>query len=401
MLRVKSPVVFHVVAWIIFILLPFVTMPGFEGSRKVLPAIETTSYWLSLAIYLFVFYFNAYFLMPRLYLQKKYVIYTVSVLAVLVAAYFLKHAIDMPRILAFRESMGRMPPPNEGGMRFSDTLQRFRDSFGAFNGNYRPPSPDSAHFAGGPGMPAMGNGRGPTFRRWQPGMRHQVDLFAIFLLSTIWALSTSVRITQQWSETEKRAAKAEADKANAELSFLKAQINPHFLFNTLNNIYSLAIRQHENTADSIMKLSNIMRYVTDDVNRDFVSLEDELECITNYIDLQRLRLSKKVNVEYSVTGEVQGKRIPPLVLMTFIENVFKYGISNHEPSTITIKIFAEEKNITFFCQNKLFSTERKVERTGIGIANTRQRLEHLYPNRHLLNITSGEGLYTVQLTLLV
>jgi len=89
------------------------------------------------------------------------------------------------------------------------------------------------------------------------------------------------------------------------------------------------------------------------------------------------------------------------VLMTFIENVFKYGISNHEPSTITIKVFAEEKNITFFCQNKLFSTERKVERTGIGIANTRQRLEHLYPNRHLLNITTNDGLYTVQLTLLV
>lgn len=390
------------VAWVIFILLPFLTMPGFEGSRKVLPAIETTSYWLSLAIYLFVFYFNAYFLMPRLYLQKKYIIYTLSVLAVLVAAYFIKHAIDMPRIMAFREGMARMAPPGEGNMRFGDTMRGFRDNFGAFNDSFRPPFADSMPFPreGGLALPP-GRGQGATFRRWQPGMRHQVDLFAIFLLSTIWAVSTSVRITQQWSETERRAAKAEADKANAELSFLKAQINPHFLFNTLNNIYSLAIRQHENTADSIMKLSNIMRYVTDDVNRDFVALEDELECIANYIDLQRLRLSKKVNVEYAVTGDVHAKRIPPLVLMTFIENVFKYGISNHEPTTITIKIFAEEKNITFFCQNKLFLTERKVERTGIGIANTRQRLEHLYPNRHLLNITTGDGLYTVQLTLLV
>lgn len=395
MLRFKSPVVFHIVAWVIFIMLPFLTMPGWEGTKRILPAIETTSYWLSLVIYLFVFYFNAYFLIPRFYLQKKYVIYTASVLAVLVVAYFIKHAIDLPRIMAFRENAARMMPPNEGGMGFGDTMRRFREGFPPFPDSFRPPFPDSARFfRAGPGA----RGFNP---RWQPGMRHQVDLFAIFLLSTIWAVSTALRITQQWSETEKRATKAEADKANAELSFLKAQINPHFLFNTLNNIYSLAIRQHENTADSIMKLSNIMRYVTDDVNRDFVSLEDELDCIANYIDLQRLRLSKKVNVEYSVTGDVQGKRIPPLVLMTFIENVFKYGISNHEPSTITIKIFAEEKNITFFCQNKLFSTERKVERTGIGIANTRQRLEHLYPNRHLLNITTGDGLYTVQLTLLV
>lgn len=173
------------------------------------------------------------------------------------------------------------------------------------------------------------------------------------------------------------------------------------MFNTLNNIYSLAVRQNENTAASIMKLSNIMRYVTDDVNRDFVSLQSEVECITDYIDLQRLRLSKKVQVDFSVAGNTEGKRIPPLVLMTFIENVFKYGISNHEPSTITIKLFAEEKSITFFCQNKLFATERKAERTGIGIINTRQRLEHIYPNRHLLNITTDDALYTVQLTLQV
>jgi LytS/YehU family sensor histidine kinase len=265
----------------------------------------------------------------------------------------------------------------------------------------RPPGDFARHFPGdGRGAPPPGGGFS-RLRRQPPGMRHPVDLFAVFLLCTIWALSTAIRITQQWQQTEKRAVKAEADKANAELSFLKAQINPHFLFNTLNNIYSLAVRQNENTAASIMKLSNIMRYVTDDVNRDYVSLQSEVECITDYIDLQRLRLSKKVYVDFAVTGNTEGKKIPPLVLMTFIENVFKYGISSHEPSGINIKLFAEEKTITFFCQNKLFSTERKAERTGIGISNTRQRLLHLYPNRHLLNITTDDGLYTVQLTLQV
>lgn len=402
MLRVKSPVVIHIVAWLIFMTLPFITMPGPESTKNILPIIQSLSYWASIILYLSVFYLNGYFLIPKFYLQKKYVAYTITTLAVLVAAYFLKHYID------FTRGINNI---NGVRMQFIDSLRRFADSsrFGAGVGSEQPPPPNDMagqfgdsmylrdtlrHFGG-----FMQGRRG--FRPGRQTPRHFVDLFSIFLLSTIWALSTALRITRQWSETEQRAVKAEADKANAELSFLKAQINPHFLFNTLNNIYSLAIRQHENTADSIMKLSNIMRYVTDDVNRDFVSLQSEVECITDYIDLQRLRLSKKVYIDFSVTGTTENKRIPPLVLMTFIENVFKYGISSHEPSTITIKLFAEEKNITFLCQNKLFSTERKVERTGIGIINTKQRLEHLYPNRHLLNITTDDNLYTVQLTLMV
>lgn len=419
MLRVKSPVVIHVVAWLIFMMLPFITFPGPDNSKKILPILQSATYWVSLFIYLSVFYLNGYLLIPKLYLQKKYVIYTVAVLAVLTAGYFLKHAIDFPRAMRFFGvgNGGRMPPPGVSGMPFRDSfytvhgsMPPFNDSFSQFGDTPLLPPGSKQAFSDSFGQFPDDSLR--VFTRNMRGMpgrfgprtlqvRHQVDLFTIFLLSTIWALSTALRITQKWSETEQRAVKAEADKANAELSFLKAQINPHFLFNTLNNIYSLAVRQHENTADSIMKLSNIMRYVTDDVNRDFVPLQSELDCITDYIDLQRLRLSKKVQVDFSFAGSTEGKRIPPLVLMTFIENVFKYGISSHEPSTITIKLFSEEKSITFFCQNKLFETERKVERTGIGLKNTKQRLDHLYPNRHLLNISSGNGLYTVELTLMV
>lgn len=385
MFRLKSQVIIHVVAWLIFLMLPFIAMPGPDGTKKALTIAESFNYWLSYTLYIFLFYFNAYFLIPKLYLQKKYVVYAASILGLLVFIYFIKHSMDYPQ-LPTGEGAGRILLPGDGpGAAMEDSLHRFFDSL-------RPPSEPGQAFGRGLGR-RFGPGGPPTMQR------HRVDLFSIFLLCTVWALSTAIRITQQWSETEKRAVKAEADKANAELSFLKAQINPHFLFNTLNNIYSLAVRQNENTAASIMKLSNIMRYVTDDVNKDFVSLQNEVECITDYIDLQRLRLSKKVNVDFSVTGNTEGKKIPPLVLMTFIENVFKYGISSHETSTITIKLFAEEKSITFFCQNKLFSTERRVERTGIGITNTRQRLDHVYPNRHLLNITSEDGLYTVQLTI--
>jgi hypothetical protein len=375
MFRIKSPAVVHISAWLIFLMLPFLVMPGPEGAQRIINAATSENYWLSYALYIFLFYFNAYFLIPKLYLRKKYLLYAAGIITLLLAIYFLKHWTDHPHV-----PQNLVPPdlPDDGKV---PPAPPFGDSL-------RPPPETNVP------PPRFGSRHGRQHMQVRP-----VDLFTIFLLSTIWALSTAMRIIQEWRETEKRAIKAEADKANAELSFLKAQINPHFLFNTLNNIYALAIKQSENTAPSIMKLSNIMRYVTDDVNQDFVGLQSEVDCITDYIDLQRLRLNKKVHIDFLIKGTVEDKKIPPLVLMTFVENVFKYGISNHEEAVITIQLFAEEKNITFFCQNKIFSTLRIAERTGIGIANTRQRLDHLYPNKHLLNITSANGLFTVQLTI--
>jgi LytS/YehU family sensor histidine kinase len=222
----------------------------------------------------------------------------------------------------------------------------------------------------------------------------------------VMGLSTANRLGEQWRQVEQRAARAEADKAQAEagkalaeLSVLKAQIHPHFLFNTLNNLYSLAVTESQHTAPAILKLSNLMRYVTDEVNQDLVPLQHEIDCIRDYIDLQRLRLSQKTKVEVEIVGEVAGKKIAPLLLIPFVENVFKYGVSNHEPSVIVIRLRAEAQAIIFFCQNTVFPAPRPAERMGVGIANTRQRLVHLYPGRHTLEITQDSSLFTVQLTL--
>jgi LytS/YehU family sensor histidine kinase len=144
-----------------------------------------------------------------------------------------------------------------------------------------------------------------------------------------------------------------------------------------------------------------MRYVTDDVTEDYVSLESEIDCLRDYIDLQKLRLGKKMTVEFLVEGGIAGKKIAPLILMNFIENVFKYGTSSHETSTIRIHLFVQNNNIVFFCQNKLFDAKPSTSRVGIGIQNTRQRLQRLYPDHHFLNITKENGFYTVQLTLQV
>ncbi len=213
------------------------------------------------------------------------------------------------------------------------------------------------------------------------------------------ALSTAIKIIQQWQMTKQRATRAEADKASAELSSLKAQINPHFLFNTLNNIYTLTVMKDDNAPDSIMKLSNIMRYVTDDAVEDLVPLQSEIDCIHDYIELQRLRLGEKTRVNLDISGSIEHKKIAPLILMTFIENVFKYGISKHNLSSIDIKLSGDESGIYFFCQNKIFPEKDKNRRVGIGIKNTRQRLAYLYPNKYILDISTENQLYTVELTL--
>ena len=210
-----------------------------------------------------------------------------------------------------------------------------------------------------------------------------------------------IRYFQGLQKEEKEKSELALKNKEMQISLLKSQINPHFLFNTLNNIYSLAVTKNENTAASILKLSNIMRYVTDEIRADYVSLQNEADCIRDYIDLQRMRLGKNTNVNFNVSGNTENKTIAPLLLLTFVENVFKYGISNREQSEITIRLAVEEHSITFYSRNRLFEARPATERTGIGIANARQRLEHLYRDKYFLNINKDDGFFTVQLTLQV
>lgn len=363
-----SFVITNIAAWILFLSLPVLFVTGQSGNNEFFSTLASPYTWLFFGTYIFIFYLNTWVLLPKLYLQKKYFLYGTALLIMLAAVWILKPFDRM--VSNQRQATAthfRPGPPPEG----------FRD--------LPPPKP-------GPGKPT---GPGNPEERRSP----HVDVVSIFFYILILAMSIAIQIRQRLRYAEQRAVQAEADKANAELSFLKAQINPHFLFNTLNNIYSLAAVKSDHTAESIMKLSNIMRYVTDDVREEYVPLENEVAFISDYIDLQRLRLGDKMNVGFLVSGKIAGKKIAPLILMTFVENVFKYGISKHEPSAIDIQLSATEDMIRFFCQNKLYETLRQVESTGIGIDNTRQRLEHLYSGKYELSINTENGKYTVQLVL--
>ncbi|WP_165501684.1 sensor histidine kinase [Pedobacter frigiditerrae] len=239
--------------------------------------------------------------------------------------------------------------------------------------------------------PPMGNERrsGP-----------KIDVLSVFLFLIIITIEVIIETNKQLSLTTQRAISAEAQKTEAELSFLKAQVNPHFLFNTLNNIYTLAIIKDENTAPSIMKLSNIMRYITDEAGNEFVSLRNEVDCIEDFIALHKLRLGKKTTLNYEVKGFLDAeKKIAPLILMAFVENVFKYGISNHSSNKLIIKLAIEDNILNLLCQNSIYPDKKDTERSGIGLTNTKKRLDYIYPNKHILEINDDDKLFTVKLTI--
>lgn len=353
MIRFKySSVVIHIIAWLLFLSFPLLFLNQ-DSSQNYTDAMFPLNFAQFAIVYALVFYLHSEYLFPKLYFRKKYLAYIISSILLLLLVITIK---PFDKLIAGTKQQNSQPGP--------PPMERI--------GN-RPPPPraERSHF----------------------------DINSIIIFIMVMGIGAAFRSIKELQLAEKRTILAEAGKANAELSFLKAQINPHFLYNTLNNIYTLCITGSDQAAESIMKLSSIMRYVTDEAEANFVSLQGEIDCITNFIDLQKLRLGKKVILNYEVTGNAAGHQISPLILMTFIENVFKYGLSNHVESKIYISVDIKPDQILFYSQNKIFENKHHDERSGLGLKNTKQRLEHLYPDRHTLTIDDTNGLFTVNLIL--
>ncbi|WP_147313916.1 sensor histidine kinase [Deminuibacter soli] len=219
----------------------------------------------------------------------------------------------------------------------------------------------------------------------------------LFLLTFI--ISSSSKVIAQWFYAEETRQEITKQQLQTELSLLKSQVNPHFLFNTLNSIYSLSITNSEKTSDAVMKLSRIMRYTLEESKNDEVPLADEIEFIRSYIDLQKIRLTDMVRIDFTTEGELENTLISPLLFIPFIENAFKYGISTHHPSHISIFIAVQQHELIFTCVNDIVPVSLKHESTGTGIVNTRRRLELLYPGKHTLSIESNTRQYNVLLRL--
>ena len=220
--------------------------------------------------------------------------------------------------------------------------------------------------------------------------------FLHFLI--IWFLSTIVHLTSRYQLLDQKNKDLKVQQLNAELSYLKAQINPHFLFNTLNNIYALSICHNEQTPEAILKLSAIMRYVTQNAATDTVPLKNDIAYLKNYIALQQLRSANKLTVQFTVTGETGSDVIAPLLLINFIENAFKYGVSSHTPCYVHIDIQIIDNQLTLKVTNKLLALSVE-ESTFTGTSNTLRRLQLQYANKHDFKIDESNNLYKIILQL--
>lgn len=334
-------VLFHIIGCTIFLLLPIILWPGEGGLAEFFGDDRAMRGYMHNLLILGFFYLVFYMLIPKLYFQKKYLLFVI----ILMGCYFI--ITFLPEIIV------------------------------PFQGHVHAPSGPSPRPGPGPGM---------GFNRTLFRMGHNL----VFFLAVVF-FSLLLKINNRLKQTEK-------EKLKAELSYFKAQINPHFLFNTLNTIYSLAIQKADNTPEAVVKLSGMMRYVISDASHDVVPLEKEISYISDYIDLQKIRFGDTVKIDYRHCEPDTGKSIAPLILIPFIENAFKFGVNPEENSFISVilNLSGSELHLGVF-NHKVY--DRSVPDTpgGLGISNARQRLALLYPQKHNLVIEDSMSHFKVDL----
>ncbi|MEN8116902.1 MAG: sensor histidine kinase [Bacteroidota bacterium] len=230
---------------------------------------------------------------------------------------------------------------------------------------------------------------------------------AFFFATLIYVgVSSFLKFIKDWismQDLNYKLAKIEKQKLEAELTTLKGQLNPHFLFNSLNNIYSLALIKSDKVPELILKLSDLMRHIIYESKENYISLAKEIEFVDNFIALQKIRTSENTKINYETLGEVPSARIAPLLFEPFIDNAFKHGLPGNENSDyISISFNFEESGvIKFYLENNFDETPHwNKSNSGIGIQNVKQRLKYLYqPNEYDLSINKTNNVYSVTLKL--
>lgn len=325
-----------------FLCIPILTSPDFKTDFSFTRVVGFQNSFLNYCLLLVFFFVNYHLLLPKFYYQNKKVIYFG-----LIAILFLV-ILFIPKLLPLNTIQ------NQHEMMHSKTL------------HFPKPNEMRAHF---------------------------IDYFNTIPFLLVVALSFLLRTNAQLKEIKN-------EKLKAEVSYLKAQINPHFLFNTLNSLYALTIIKSDEAPNAVLKLSGMMRYVVTESSQEYVPLSKEIEYIKDYISLQKLRMNDDVNFSFKCIGDATGKAIAPLILIPFIENAFKYGLNPDEDSEISIEIAVVDSNLTLVAKNKMVVNEIPEDlKTETGIENTKKRLEIIYPKKHLLEISEIENEFIIRLNI--
>jgi len=223
---------------------------------------------------------------------------------------------------------------------------------------------------------------------------------SILIIVSPVAFTTGFKLFLNWFQNRKETEALRQEKTDAELKFLKSQTNPHFLFNTLNSIYGLALEKSEKTPSLILKLSDILSYTLYESNVDKIPLIKELTLIENIISLEKERYEKRVTVTYKVDGNIDDIEIPPLILVPFIENAFKHGLKNEiKKGWINILVKTEEDLLSFSVENSYTEVEEHNEKRGLGLENVSRRLDLIYGEDKDLKIHRDRNIFSVDLTI--
>jgi len=230
-----------------------------------------------------------------------------------------------------------------------------------------------------------------------------IDLYFVIVgLYSVSLLAILIKLLKYWYEQQHIAIQLLKEKTEAELAMLKGQINPHFLFNTLNNIYSLALKKSDLTAEVVVKLSEMLDYLLYDCNVEMVDIRKEIKLIRNYIYLQKIRIGERIDIQFKAEN-TNGQQIPPMILLPFIENSFKHGAGMQSNKVwIKIKIKAEDNQLNFNIINSKSlrkDLDYKSNSGGIGLENVKKRLKLLYQNDYSLDFENLSDTFSVQLTI--
>ena len=353
----------HIILIPLLLAIPIVSSPDFDGTLSVFRVPPFQREFIRFVLVIIFFYLNLSVFLPQFFSKKKYFIFSCFILmsfvlvVVLPYSFSLQNFLDSGSVPSEIKSC-KMPAPPENTPLMMDGKPRLK--------NFRPRNDSSYH-----------------------------QMIFSTLLPFLFSFLSSLFI---YRNNEKKDL--EKSKAKAELLNLKYQLQPHFLFNILNSIYSLALSKSEDAPNGILKLSNVMRYVVQESSKDFVELTREIEYIKDYIALQLIRTDNSLDFSYTEIGDLKNLKIAPFILITFIENAFKYGFNAEENSKITVKLIVQENILNFNVFNNIVNTNVSEENSlKVGLKNTFEHLSQIYPEKHTITINENEQSYEVDLTI--
>ena len=224
------------------------------------------------------------------------------------------------------------------------------------------------------------------------------QIISIFPLLNICAIAVTIKLLKKWYHKNDLNQKIEKEKTVMELEMLKAQVHPHFLFNTLNNLYSLTLTNSHNAPMVVNHLSGLLHYMIYECNDKQIPLDKEIAVLKKYVELEKIRYGNRINISFLCSGNTDNLMIAPLLLLPFVENGFKYGVSQQlDECHITIQLHAKGDNLTFTQENSFTKNSSDKSMGGIGQKNIKKRLELIYPEKYDLNIYEGEDVFKVKL----